>query len=148
MNIWAQHQGRSLLFPVFLTHSTCCLCLVNNYVVLKALCTLAHRERWKEKFGCEWPNTKHAHLAQLNVGRTGVWLCVWEYVKSVRFHQSLIHQTSNNNRSNPAMILLLRLWCSDIIGNYGSATTKCCLDADQVRENAGKQNLWIYRYWE
>ncbi len=80
----------------------------------------------------------HTSLAEVNVGRAWVWVCVCvsvcvcgtrvsvcEYIKSVRYQQSTIHQMNKNNRSNPAVILLLRLRCHDVIGNYSSATTKC-----------------------
>ena len=103
----------------------------------KARCPSAHRERWKEHLGCQQGNTKHSH--------TPVWLkwmlgepyyvglyvsvrvcvCVCVLIKSVRYQQSTIHQMDKYNRSNPAVILLLRLWCHDVIGNYSSATTKC-----------------------
>lgn len=91
----------------------------------------------------------HSSLAEVNVGRAWVCLvcvcvcvvqeCVCEYIKSVRYQQSTIHQMNKNNRSNPDVILLLRLWCHDVIGNYSSATTKRFLDTDQIRVNTGTQ---------
>lgn len=73
----------------------------------------------------------HTRLAKDKVSRAFVCLCMCgtrlgacEYIKSVRYQQSTIHQMNKNNRSNPAVILLLRLWCHDVIGNYSSATTK------------------------
>lgn len=64
-------------------------------------------------------------------GVCGARVSVCEYIKSARYQQSTIHQMNKNNRSNPAVILLLRLRCHDVIGNYSSATTKCFLDTNQ-----------------
>lgn len=87
---------------------------------------------------------KHETLSCISLAdeRLCVRVRVWhkndcEYINSVRYQQSTIHQMNKNNRSNPDVILLLRLWCNDVIGNNSSLTTKWFLDTSQRTSTDG-----------
>lgn len=146
----ARHQRESLLFFHCLSHSTSCLCLLNNHVVWHRQHAACQHTRRDEKSalavnGQPWNTLSHQFGWRQTWERLCVRMCVWhksecEYIKSVRYQQSTIHQMNKNNRSNPDVILLLRLWCHDVIGNNSSLTTKCFFGYKSEKEHRQRLN--------
>ena len=134
----SRHQGESLLFFLPLSHSMTCFCLLNNHVVQHRK-HAARRHTGRDEKSTLAVNSQTRNTLTHPSGWSECWeslsvyictyaracVCVCVLIKSVRYQQSTIHQMNKYNRSNPAVILLLRLWCHDVIGNYSSATAKC-----------------------